>query len=409
VSLFDAAVRAGLAAPGNRASLLAGIDRHFVARLPAAADPGAQLLSDLQTLNGIERLADGTVPLRIWLSAAAALASGTDEARSFRRALDQLDRRVTGGPPLPDPQTLEEYREVIVHQDDMVPFSFLAAGVEAGRSVAKLSVPRFEDGEQQRLAWNGSPVIYLGTGWLITQDLLVTNYHVVNARESSEGEAARPDLMLQVAHVEVEFGYDDWGAQAERVPVRSLEAWDRQLDYAVLRLVAPAGRPPLRVATTRLVKRPSVYTPVNIIQHPDGGPKRIAIRNNLITASTDTRLRYFTDTNRGSSGAPVFDDSWTVVALHWGSTAAEGVRFQGRSTAWVNVGTHITAILDHLHAHSRSLGEEVAASGLAAATGRPPPDRSPPTGSGPRVRVDAGASPGVGHDNRPRLARRHLD
>jgi V8-like Glu-specific endopeptidase len=409
VSLFDAAVRAGLAAPGNRASLLAGIDRHFVARLPAAADPGAQLLSDLQTLNGTERLASGAVPLRIWLGAAAALASGTDEARFFRQALDQLDRRVTGGPPLPDPQTLEEYRETIVHQDDTVPFSFLAAGADAGRSVAKLSVPRIEDGEQRRLAWNGSPVIYLGTGWLITQDLLVTNYHVVNARESSEGDAAVPDLMRQVAHMTIEFGCDSWGAQAEQVPVRSLEAWGRQLDYAILRLVAPAGRPPLRVATSRLVKRRNEYTPVNIIQHPDGGPKRIAIRNNLITASTDTQLRYFTDTNRGSSGAPVFDDSWTVVALHWGSTAAEGVRFQGRSTAWVNVGTHITAILDHLHAHSRSIGEEVAANGRAAAAGRPPPDGLPPPGSGPQERVDNGAGLGVGDGTRPRLARRHLD
>src|SRR5262249_27937575 len=161
---------------------------------------------------------------------------------------------------------------------------------------------------------------------------------------------------------------DDWGAQAERAPVRSLEAWDRQLDYAVLRLVARAGRPPLRLATTRLVKRPRVYTPVNIIQHPDGSPKRIALRNNLITASTETQLLYSPDTNRGSSGAPVFDASWTVVALHWGSTAAEGVRFQGRSTAWVNVGTHITAILEHLHAHSRSLGQEVARSCLAATT-----------------------------------------
>src|SRR3954454_3780778 len=107
VSLFDAAIATGLAAPGNRAALLAGIDRHCVARLPVAADAGAQLLSDLETLNGIERLADGSVPLRIWLGGAAALASGTAEARIFRRALDQLDRCVSRRPPLPDPPTLD--------------------------------------------------------------------------------------------------------------------------------------------------------------------------------------------------------------------------------------------------------------------------------------------------------------
>ena len=38
---------------------------------------------------------------------------------------------------------------------------------------------------------------------------------------------------------------------------------------------------------------------VNIIQHPDGDFKQIAIRNNLVTATTDVDVRYFTDTRRG--------------------------------------------------------------------------------------------------------------
>jgi endonuclease G len=398
VSLFDAAIATGLAAPGNRAALLAGIDRHCVARLPVAADAGAQLLSDLETLNGIERLADGSVPLRIWLGAAAALASGTDEARIFRHALDQLDHRVTGRPPLPDPPTLAEYKEVIVYQDDTVPYSFLAAGVEAGQAVAKLAVPRFECGYQRRLAQTGEPVLYLGTGWLVTDELLATNHHVVNARESDEDDAVNRDLELQVAHTAVEFGYDARGAQTERVRVRSLEAWDKGLDYAILRLDAPTTRRPLRLATTRLVRRRGEYVPVNIIQHPDGGPKRIAIRNNLVTASTDTQLRYFTDTNKGSSGAPVLDDTWTVVALHWGSAAADGVRFQGRSTAWVNVGTHITTVLDHLRGHCPSLFEEIATTDHIAMGRDPPRHRASPSGS--RLLV-GGAGSGAGDGQRP--------
>ena len=86
---------------------------------------------------------------------------------------------------------------------------------------------------------------------------------------------------------------------------------------------------------------------MNIIQHPEGRSKKIAIRNNLVTHSTETELRYFTDTMGGSSGAPVFNDSWEVVALHRGSTVVRGVNFQGNDTAWVNVGTQITAILHH--------------------------------------------------------------
>jgi len=43
------------------------------------------------------------------------------------------------------------------------------------------------------------------------------------------------------------------------------------------------------------------------IQHSAGTAKKIAIRNNLVTASTPTELRYFTHTKQGSSGSPVLE------------------------------------------------------------------------------------------------------
>ncbi len=84
------------------------------------------------------------------------------------------------------------------------------------------------------------------------------------------------------------------------------------------------------------------------MQHPEGTAKKIAIRNNLVTATSDTDLRYFTDTKQGSSGSPVLDDQWRVVALHRGSTVTENVQYQGRTVAWVNLGTHITKIVSHV-------------------------------------------------------------
>ena len=50
---------------------------------------------------------------------------------------------------------------------------------------------------------------------------------------------------------------------------------------------------------------------VNIIQHPQGLPKMIAIRNNLLDYRTPRTLLYETDTDHGSSGAPVLSDSWS--------------------------------------------------------------------------------------------------
>ena len=55
---------------------------------------------------------------------------------------------------------------------------------------------------------------------------------------------------------------------------------------------------------------------VNVIQHPGGVLKMIAVRNNILTHRTSTKLLYETDTLKGSSGAPVFNDGWDIVALH---------------------------------------------------------------------------------------------
>jgi endonuclease G, mitochondrial len=50
----------------------------------------------------------------------------------------------------------------------------------------------------------------------------------------------------------------------------------------------------------------------------------------------------------GSSGSPVLDDNWQVVALHRGSTAVDKVQYQGRKTAVMNLGTLATVILKAL-------------------------------------------------------------
>jgi endonuclease G len=56
--------------------------------------------------------------------------------------------------------------------------------------------------------------------------------------------------------------------------------------------------------------------PVTIIQHPLGAPKKIGILANLVVQVETPYLYYTTDTMRGSSGSPVLDTNWNVVALH---------------------------------------------------------------------------------------------
>ncbi|MBI5021902.1 MAG: DNA/RNA non-specific endonuclease [Ignavibacteriales bacterium] len=60
---------------------------------------------------------------------------------------------------------------------------------------------------------------------------------------------------------------------------------------------------------------------LNIIHHPQGDYKQISIRENTFTGINAIKIFYITDTARGSSGSPVFNDQWQVVGLHHKSIA----------------------------------------------------------------------------------------
>lgn len=338
-----------------RPVLLSGLPPQFIAQLQDGLVPLLQLRYDLGRLNQVDRLANGLVPLEVWLHNVVQLSATTEQQKVFQAALDDVGHIATGAPRL-DLAKLPETQEVIVHQDDLLPFSFFELGLTAARSVAKLRVPRFENGQPQTS--NGIPVVFLGTGWLLTPTLLMTNHHVINARKEGEPAAADVDLDLQAKGTSVQFGFDSDGMEGETLQVTKLEAWGAGLDYALLRLAA-GDRPALRRAPKPIQKVEGDYIPVNIIRHPEGTAKKLGIRNNLVTAATETDLRYFTDTQRGSSGSPVFDDRWQVVALHRGATFAQNVSFQGRSVAFVNVGTPLPTILNDLRVRFPGLAAEV--------------------------------------------------
>jgi hypothetical protein len=73
-----------------RSLLLAGINHSYVASLPHYASDQFQLTGDLNSLNSVERLKDGTVPLRTWLENAADQFAPRIQAEIFVRALDEL-------------------------------------------------------------------------------------------------------------------------------------------------------------------------------------------------------------------------------------------------------------------------------------------------------------------------------
>ncbi|MFD8546488.1 trypsin-like peptidase domain-containing protein [Streptomyces sp. NPDC059649] len=364
-AVLDAAVETGLADPSVRPLLMDGIMPRYRGTLPLHPAPGRQVHSDLSQMNRVERLVDGSVPLEIWLRNAVAETTEAGPLTVFQRALDDVARQAGGEPDvlatLPAPG---EIKEEIVHRDDTVPIGFLRGGELAGGAVARLKVPPYQGGSP--LQPNGFP--HSGTGWLIAPDLLVTNHHVVNARAGTG--AGRPvadpeDLQLQARHTRARFDYDTDDVETEEAAVSELVASDAALDYAVLRLAEAPARPVLRLAERPLTVNRGDYVAVNIIQHPGGLPKRVALRNNLVYEADENDVRYFTDTRGGSSGSPVLTDDWKVVALHRGTRRVEDVLFQGRTTAFVNVGTQMRSVLRHLETTSPGIHAEIRAAQAA--------------------------------------------
>lgn len=356
--LRDTAVDAGIHQPPSRDDLLYGIMPRLTASIPQRNAPRDQLLADLRELNRYVSLPDGSVPLLTWLENALDKTFGKAQEKTFLSFIEQLSV-TTGTTNRPvDPKPLNGGNERIVHGNDMLDIVWLDRGRRVGASVAKLLVPRYV-GEAAVNNAAGDHVTGSGTGWLLTKDLMITNHHVVNERADDE-VAAEKDFLKQAANAKADFDYDGPNSNVTTIPVHGLVVADRGLDYALLRLSQAMSRPPLPLTNSLLAHQPGESISVNIIQHPNGKQKRIAIRNNIVHSSDANVVSYFTDTLRGSSGSPVCNDNWQVVALHRGWQPVVNINFQGKDTAYANYGTHILRILQHLRKHaSAAVWEEI--------------------------------------------------
>lgn len=189
---------------------------------------------------------------------------------------------------------------------DFLSVEFFDLATQAIRSVARI-VTRF-DGQ---LAY--------GTGFMVSENLLITNHHVL---ENAQWAAA--------SVAEFDYQRDHSGGhkpvQRFRLDPGRFYLSDRELDYA---LVAVAGEPTAGEGSLAnygfcplvgLEGKILVTHPVNVVQHPQGRLKEVVIRENQLTglpeAPHDSFAHYVADTEPGSSGSPVFNDRWEVIALH---------------------------------------------------------------------------------------------
>jgi endonuclease G, mitochondrial len=196
---------------------------------------------------------------------------------------------------------------------DGLTVSYLERGMIASDAVARVEV---HDDEAK--------LVGFGTGFMISPRLFLTTNLVLPSAE-------------RASHSWLEFRYefDALGRAIEPVtfafdPV-SFFFTDPDLDFTVVAIAEQSADRAVNVASfgwLRLNPDGDTALPgewLTLVHHPGGKPKQVALRQNLLVDVTDSELWYVTDTAPGSSGAPVFNDSWQVVALHGLGAPARGV------------------------------------------------------------------------------------
>ncbi|AII10557.1 trypsin-like serine peptidase [Rhodococcus opacus] len=200
-----------------------------------------------------------------------------------------------------DDEMVDAQLEQLMDADDMVPGLWLKLATAAADTVALIKTP-------------AGPA----TGFLVSDDLLMTNWHVFKTLESAQD----PRVRIVFRFEENENGQIRSSVSLRADAGRFFITGNRELDFALVAVAPlPSGRPAGtkfgRIRLNPAIGKVLLGQPLNIVQHPGGNPRKLAFRNNLLVSVDDpTRLIYQTDTMPGSSGSPVFNDEWELVALH---------------------------------------------------------------------------------------------
>jgi hypothetical protein len=221
-------------------------------------------------------------------------------------------------------QGADNLLQAVLGEDRYVSLEWYRLGLERSRAVARIGLQRSQG---------------LGTGFLVRgRDLdptlrgqvLVTNDHVI------------PGLIPHDRAV-VTFESLDGGKKAYGIKSVLWKSPVEKLDCAIVRLSAEVKgiEPyPLCADVPEVKTKPRVY----VIGHPGGGTLSFSISDNLLIDHVDPKMQYRAPTNPGSSGSPVFDSTWALLALHHAGHETKMPKLRGKGVHAANEGLSFAAI-----------------------------------------------------------------
>jgi endonuclease G, mitochondrial len=218
----------------------------------------------------------------------------------LKREALSLSRSMSSGDDLVGFNPLER----IIGKNRLMSSFFLSLGAERARAVGRIVT---------------KTGVGVGTGFLISNGLLMTNNHVIENEK-----------IAALSHIEFDYvrRFDgELGATQlfRLLPgeffLTSVTHDGLNLDYTIVAVepVSSQGKELAGRGSIPLISPLGDMTVLewaNIIQHPGGDPQQVALRDNKVVKSLNHFIHYEADTQPGSSGSPVFNDQWQLVALH---------------------------------------------------------------------------------------------
>jgi endonuclease G len=204
-------------------------------------------------------------------------------------------------------------QEVVLGARNFLSIEFLERGIQSAKRVGRV------------LIRSGGDIRPRGTGFLVAPGLVLTNEHVLRSAEQAAA------CMIEMDYEQNRFG-PAVQSQIFRFEPQRFFANNPDLDFALVAVAKQSEHGAslaqygwLTLVTTQGKIAVNENDFLNVIQHPLGREKEVVVRDNrlLDLAVADNEegqlgpfLHYEADTEKGSSGSPVLNDQWEVVALH---------------------------------------------------------------------------------------------
>jgi hypothetical protein len=240
--------------------------------------------------------------------------------------------------------------EVVVDKENFLPTYFLKIGHEHALAVCRIVVQRGVDhaGQFRPDGWKG-------TGFLVGPTLLLTNHHVINSRDVAR------EAVCQFNYLIKPDGKAEVHAEFQLVPedLFLTSHYKDGLDYTFVAIVPGAAAKFGTVELERAAYTVHLGSLANIIQHPNGRPQEIVLHDNQVMSDNGTLLHYLSDTDYGSSGSPVFNNAWKLIALHHARKPNDGglqLYKGGPAPKFLNEGVKISSIATDLEQRAEQEG-----------------------------------------------------